>query len=63
LTAEELEGVEGTRADELQHRLLAYIGAGTHTVELSLDDDDQVLESDETNNRFSVRVTVGGQCG
>ncbi len=40
----------------------AYIDAGTHTVELSLDDDDQVAESDETNNRFSLTVTVGGSC-
>ncbi len=40
----------------------AYIDAGTHTVELSLDDDDQVTESDETNNRFSLTVTVGGSC-
>lgn len=41
----------------------AYIPAGTHTVELSLDDDAQVTESDETNNKFSLTVTVGGACG
>ncbi len=39
-----------------------YISAGTHTVELSLDDDAEVTESDETNNRFSLTVTVGGSC-
>lgn len=40
----------------------AYIDAGSHTVELSLDDDSQVPESDEGNNKFSLTVTVGGVC-
>lgn len=40
----------------------AYVGAGTHTVELSLDDDSQVAEVDESNNKFTLTVTVGGAC-
>ena len=41
----------------------AYIDAGTHKLVLSLDDDAQVAESDETNNELTVEVTVGGACG
>lgn len=40
----------------------AYLPAGTYDVELSLDDDGQIPETNEGNNKFRVSVTVGGKC-
>jgi hypothetical protein len=37
--------------------------AGEHRLELSLDDEDAVAESDETNNRTSVSYSLRGACG
>jgi subtilase family serine protease len=37
--------------------------AGTHTIELSLDDDGNVAESRENNNRFKVVYALKAPCG
>ncbi len=37
--------------------------AGEHRLELSLDDENAVDESDETNNRVSVSYSLRGTCG
>jgi subtilase family serine protease len=39
-----------------------YLGAGPHTLELSLDDEGALGETDEANNKRTVDVTVGGTC-
>jgi hypothetical protein len=37
--------------------------AGTHSIELSLDDDSSVAESREDNNRFRVLYVIKAPCG
>ena len=37
--------------------------AGSHTVELSLDDESNVAESREDNNRFRILYVLKGPCG
>jgi len=37
--------------------------AGTHSIELSLDDDSSVAESREDNNRFKVLYVLKAPCG
>jgi hypothetical protein len=40
-----------------------YLPAGEHTLELSLDDDGNVSESNEANNRFKATYRLTGPCG
>ncbi|OGI38542.1 MAG: hypothetical protein A2140_09660 [Candidatus Muproteobacteria bacterium RBG_16_62_13] len=42
--------------------LALTLPAGTHQLNLSLDDDRVITESNEGNNSFTVFVTVGGTC-
>lgn len=42
--------------------LYLTLPAGTHQLNLSLDDDRVIPESNEGNNSFTVFVTVGGTC-
>ncbi len=39
-----------------------YLPVGEHTVQLSIDDDGVVAESDETNNRLVVKYRLSGPC-
>ncbi len=40
-----------------------YLPAGEHALQLSLDDDGVVAESDKTNNRFVAKYRLAGPCG
>ncbi len=43
-------------------RTQGYLAPGSHTLTLTLDDEGDVAESDETNNRRSVTVDLRGSC-
>jgi hypothetical protein len=40
-----------------------YLPVGEHTIELSLDDDNTVAESNENNNRFKATYRLKAPCG